>query len=61
MRHRGRFFPRLMTEERALDAAAGGAWRVAAKDRSGWAEKMGSWVEQQDLPWASLEQLALER
>ena len=58
--HKGRFFPRLMTEERALDAAAGGDWRVVAQDRAGWAGKMGAWVEQQDLPWASLEQVALD-
>ena len=58
-RHKGRFFPRLMNEERALDRASGGPWRTIAQDRLQWAEKCKKWVELQDLDWASMEQLSL--
>ena len=60
LRHKGRFFPKLMNQERALDAAAGGSWRVVARDKPLWLERMRAWVEQEDLPWASLERLSLE-
>ena len=59
-RHPGRFFPRLMNQERALEAAAGGDWRVVAEDKGYWHQHMSVWIQQQDLPWASLEQTALE-
>ena len=59
-RHPGRFYPKLMGEERALERAAGGQWRDLAMDRNAWRAKRGEWVEQQDLPWSSHTQLAIE-
>ena len=59
-RHPGRFFPRLMTEERALNAAAQGNWRGVARDKQKWDAKLSRWLAQQDLDWASLDQLAIE-
>ena len=49
-----------MNAERAMDEAAGGEWRVVALQKDVWQAKMPVWVASQDLPWASLEQLALE-
>ena len=60
MRHPGRFFPRLMGNERDLDAAAGGPWRDKAMDREGWRVLRQNWVNQQNLPWSSHTQLAIE-
>ena len=60
MRHPTRFFPRLMTDERNLNKAAGGDWRAVAQDKPAWEARVGVWIEQQDLPWASHQQLALE-
>ena len=59
-RHPGRFFPRLMTEERALNRAAGGDWREVAQNRTEWKGRVVHWLANHDLPWASFEQLALE-
>ena len=59
-RHKARFFPRLMTEERDLNRAAGGDWRVVAQDRQQWQQQLSTWIANQDLPWASYAQLALE-
>ena len=59
-RHPGRFFPRLMGEERALEDAAEGPWRELAMDRVEWNGKLGRWLEQQDLSWCSHTQLAIE-
>ena len=59
-RHPGRFYPRLMGEERALEAAAEGPWRDVAMDRVTWNGKLGRWLEQQDLSWCSHTQLAIE-
>ena len=59
-RHPARFYPRLMGEERDLDKAAGGPWRDVAMDRVQWRAMMDVWVEQQDLPWSSHTQLAIE-
>ena len=59
-RHPSRFFPRLMGDERALDQAAGGPWREIAKDRHAWSSRRAVWVAQQDLPWSSHTQLAIE-
>ena len=57
--HPGQFFPRLMNLERAMDKACSGAWRECAHDRKGWNAKMQTWIDQQDLPWASGLQLSL--
>ena len=58
-RHKGRFFPRLMSEEKAMNRAAGGPWREVAQNREGWRQCTSAWIEQQDLPWSSGVQLAL--
>ena len=60
IRHPARFYPSLMTEERAMNLAAGGNWRDKANDRTAWAHLRQTWIHQEDLPWASLEQLSLE-
>ena len=60
LRHPGRFFPKLMNIERALDRAAGGPWRHVAQNRDMWAQGLTIWLSEHDLPWASLEQEAIE-
>ena len=60
LRHPARFYPKLMREERDLNAAAGGAWRDLAMNREGWKGRRQVWVDQQDLPWSSHTQLAIE-
>ena len=59
-RHSGRFFPKLMNTERALDRAACGPWRQVAQHRDRWAEGLHRWLAEHDLAWASLEQEAIE-
>ena len=59
-RHPQRFYACLMGEERDLDRAAGGPWRVVAVDRGRWRDRRKTWLEQQDLTWASHLQLAIE-
>ena len=59
-RHPTRFFPKLMGEEIELDRACGQSWRDVAQDRGKWKACRMRWVEQQDLPWASHSQLAIE-
>ena len=59
-RHTHRFFPRLMGEERALNRAAKGDWRTVAMDRHRWCQLQNAWVDQEDVQWSSLEQLALD-
>ena len=59
-RHPARFYPTLMKEERDLDKAAGGHWRDVAMDRVKWRAQRDVWLEQQDLPWSSHTQLAIE-
>ena len=49
-----------MNAERAMDRAAGGPWREVAMHRGDWDKRGVTWIEQQDLPWASFEQLALD-
>ena len=60
LRHPARFYPKLMTEERALNRAAQGAWRRVAQDRDAWQQGLRRWLEQQDLEWSSHTQLAIE-
>ena len=60
IRHPKRFFPKLMGEERELERACGKPWREEAKDRKKWQSHKTTWIEQQDLPWASHVQLAIE-
>ena len=49
-----------MTEERELDGVVRSAWRHAARDREGWAARVGMWLEHKDVAWTSCMQLALE-
>ena len=57
LRHPGRFFPKLMNEERALNHAAEGEWRRVARNRGVWKDKVKQWLQQQHLEWASHTQL----
>ena len=56
LRHPGHHYPKLMNMERDMDQAAGGAWREHTYDRQGWNSKLGAWLAQKDLPWASMRQ-----
>ena len=60
LRHPSRFYPKLMGDERALNEAAAGSWRVLAGQRDEWRRCRETWVAQQDLPWSSHTQLAIE-
>ena len=60
VRHPARFFPRLMGEERMLNRAAKGKWREHAQNRQAWTASMVEWISQQDVPWASHDQLAID-
>ena len=53
IRHRGRFFARLMPHERALDRAAGGPWREVAQNRAMWRDREKTFIQQMDVEWAS--------
>ena len=59
-RHSGRFRAKLMETERRLDHAAGGDWRVVARDRVLWKNRADHWIVQNDVPWTSGLQLAIE-
>ena len=48
-----------MNMERDMDAVTGGPWREHTYDRQGWHSKLATWVEQRDLPWASMRQPSL--
>ena len=60
VRHRGRFRAKMMDVEKRLDRAAGGAWRVMARDRVAWRKGADQWIVQNDVPWASGNQFAIE-
>ena len=60
MRHSGRFHAKLHQMDRRMNAAAAQPWRVLARDREGWGARAHTWIQSQDLPWASGQQFALE-
>ena len=60
IRHRGRFFARLMPHERALDRAAGGPWRMVAQDRVLWREREKTYIHNVDVGWTSGRQDSIE-
>ena len=53
-------FARLMQIESWLDDAAGGPWRMFAKNRSTWKAWEANWISNLDPPWASGRQASLE-
>ena len=59
MKHQGRLFPRLMNMERDMDKITRGPWREKTYNRKGWRELATAWIEQMDLPWASMRQPSL--
>ena len=59
-RHTGRFRAKLMNFEKPLHRAAGGDWRDVARDRGLWRELAQQWIAQNDVPWASGLQFAIE-
>ena len=59
LRHTGRYFPKLAPMDRRMNRAAEGRWRERAMDRVAWRDACNAWISQQDLPWASGNQLAL--
>ena len=48
-----------MDMEKRLDRAAGGEWRVMARDRAPWKKQADQWIVQNDVPWASGQQFAI--
>ena len=59
IRHRGRFFAKLMGHERSLNQAAGGAWRIQANSRGQWKHSEKKFIQNMDVEWASGRQDAL--
>ena len=59
-RHHGRYHAKIHPLEARMNRAAGGEWRQAAQDRRVWQQCAQSWIEQNDVPWASGHQFALE-
>ena len=59
LRHRRRFFAKLMTHEHHMDRAAGGPWRSIAADRSMWKSREALFVKHLDVSWTSARQPAL--
>ena len=60
MRHSGRFFPKLVQLDRAMNAVVGHPWREGAQNRQLWKDLAPSWIHQSDVPWCSGEQFAIE-
>ena len=63
-RHNRRFFPKLAQLvsqlDRAVDYTAGGEWRQQAQDREAWRGIAQQWILQNDIPWNSRQQFAIE-
>ena len=54
-----RHYARLMLMEGKMNAAAGGEWRDIARDRRQWKGE-GTWITNEDIPWASGRQPSIE-
>ena len=57
--HGGHHYARLSTMEECMNKPCGTYRRSCAHDRAQWKGLRETWVEQNDLPWASGRQLAL--
>ena len=60
VRHRGRFFERLLPREQQLNNAAGGDYRIIAQNRDIWREREQVYIQNMDVKWASGRQDSLE-
>ena len=59
-RHNGRYHPKLHALDTQMNIAAQGEWRVIAMNRDAWKSRAQTWINQQDVPWNSGMQLALD-
>ena len=57
--HPGRYFARIHSMDKAMDATCGLPWRVCARDKEMWRVKGLQWVSERDVPWASGVQLSI--
>ena len=60
MRHSGRYHPKLHPLDMQMNRAAQGEWREIALNRDLWKTRGEAWILQQDVPWCSGCQLAIE-
>ena len=57
--HPGRYFARIHSMDKAMDATCGLPWRFCARDKEMWRVKGLQWVSERDVPWASGVQLSI--
>ena len=60
LRHKGRYHPKLHPLDVQMSRTANGDWRVIAQNRDLWKQRAAVWITQQDVPWGSGNQLAIE-